>query len=75
MTNIVVTFAPLSAGIGMGYPSTAPSASLRALAQGRPWHPLRSVAGRRGLTPGFIVTGIQRRPERSGWKIDCLRGI
>jgi hypothetical protein len=23
MTNIVVTFAPLSAGIGMGYPSTA----------------------------------------------------
>jgi hypothetical protein len=24
--------------------------------------------------PGFTVTGIQRRSERSGWKIDCLRG-
>ena len=24
--------------------------------------------------PGFRVTGIQRRSERSGWKIDCLNG-
>ena len=24
--------------------------------------------------PGFQVTGIQRRSERSGWKIDCLNG-
>jgi hypothetical protein len=22
--------------------------------------------------PGFTVTGVQRRSERSGWKIDCL---
>lgn len=22
--------------------------------------------------PGFQVTGVQRRSERSGWKIDCL---
>lgn len=24
--------------------------------------------------PGFSVTGVQRRSERSGWKIDCLNG-
>jgi hypothetical protein len=24
--------------------------------------------------PGFSVTGIQRRSERAGWKIDCLPG-
>ena len=24
--------------------------------------------------PGFTVTGVQRRSERSGWKIDCLNG-
>jgi UDP-N-acetyl-D-mannosaminuronic acid dehydrogenase len=24
--------------------------------------------------PGFNVTGIQRRSERSGWKIECLNG-
>ena len=24
--------------------------------------------------PGFQVTGIQRRSERSGWEIDCLNG-
>jgi UDP-N-acetyl-D-mannosaminuronic acid dehydrogenase len=24
--------------------------------------------------PGFAVTGVQRRSERSGWKIDCLNG-
>ena len=22
--------------------------------------------------PGFRVTGVQRRSERSGWKIECL---
>jgi len=22
--------------------------------------------------PGFQVTGVQRRSERSGWKIECL---
>jgi UDP-N-acetyl-D-mannosaminuronic acid dehydrogenase len=22
--------------------------------------------------PGFKVTGVQRRSERSGWKIECL---
>jgi UDP-N-acetyl-D-mannosaminuronic acid dehydrogenase len=24
--------------------------------------------------PGFSVTGVQRRSERSGWKIECLNG-
>ena len=54
--HIVVTFAPLSAGIGMGYVGI-PCAAL-----------LADV----GLALGFRVTGIQRRSERSGWKIGCL---
>jgi hypothetical protein len=47
--------------IGMGYPSA----------------PLRTGVGipcaaLLADVPGFTVTGVQRRSERSGWKIECL---
>ncbi len=47
--------------VGMGYVGI-PRATL----------PCPERSRRVAEVPGFDVTGVQRRSERPGWKIDCL---
>jgi hypothetical protein len=85
--NIVVTFALLSAGIGMGYPSATPSVPLRST-QGFDSGlrlracPERSEGAGSGIPCAALLADVGWRSafpspassaaQRSGWKIDCL---